>query len=61
MKSQDSVIKPKETKKLKSKGKIGSGSSNSDKEEMKSTDSVIIKPKDFTAFGAFTQHTLGKF
>ena len=58
MKSSDSVIKPEG---IKSKEKVGCGSSSNDKGEMKSSDSVIIKPKDFTAFGAFTQHTLGRF
>ena len=57
MKSSDSVIK---TKGIKSKRQVGCGSSSNDKGETKSSDSVIIKPKDFTAFGAFTQHTLGR-
>ena len=49
--------KENKTKKYKSGGKVGCGSSTSDKEG----DSVIIKPRDFTAFAAFTQHTLGRF
>ena len=45
------------TKKCKSGGQVGCGSSTSDT----GGDSVIIKPRDFTAFGAFAQHTLGRF